>query len=467
MGAFYQNLNPGQRASLAVFLLVIIAILVAGSIWIFTPNKANLFENLDARSAAQAAQKLDEAGVAYEVLDTGDSSTIQVAQNEADKLRVTLSAELGMPGVNGLELFDNADYSMTDFSQQVAYQRAIQGELARTISEMVGIRNARIHVSLAPKTLFRADRQASKAAVYLELEQQVEPGNVNAITIQQLVSHAINDLPPENVTVFDQNGNELTASADLGSGTSIKKRVELIEFTEQKLTEQAYRLLGLLFDPRDIAVSINVKMNFDQKTERLQGLLTNENGEGVVVRSRQSQVNKAVESEQENIINTPVNTESEFEYQHGNELVETIYSTGVVEHISVGIVVSADVPEEKQAQLNALISAGLGLSQARGDTLFFTAIPSRRPSTGLSLENTTALQEGNANADTSAPAQSPAGQLGDSAQTYLSQLGSLVYVVAAIAVLFVFALIAFARSQSKVRKHAMRDLQTWLNDGAG
>lgn len=459
---FLQSLTRPQKLSLSIIAVFIVAVFVAGGIWVLSPQQENLYEQLDMRLAAQAAQQLDEAGVPYEIIEDNGSNTIKVQAGEADRLRVTMSSELGIPQVTGLEIFDNADYSMTDFSQQIAYQRAIQGELSRTLTEMNGIRNARIHLSLAPKKLFNLEKQQSKAAVYLELEQGVSPDNINPIAVQQIVAHAINDLNASNVTVFDQQGHELSASDITHNSTALNKRLELINQREEKLTAQVYKLLGLLFKPQDIAVSVNIVMNFDQKTQRTEELLTNDSGEGVIVRKKQQQVNEAVQIEEEGVLNTPVNTESETEYLHGNELVETVFSPGVIEQLSVGIIVNAEVSAEEKAQITQLISAGIGINRQRGDQLVFEAI---KVSKNIAANTSPAIVSG--------PVQSGKGTLQGQARPQVSGSGNadahivpeLQWWMALSGILLLLLIVAvlIVSRRNRVRETALQDISNWMD----
>ncbi|WP_199611755.1 flagellar basal-body MS-ring/collar protein FliF [Flocculibacter collagenilyticus] len=361
-------LEPKRRLAFYASITLLIVFFICSVVWLMLPKYDSLFEGVDEESAAKIIGHLEEQKVTYEVKNTDTGSTILVPSEHVEKLQVTLGADLGLPEVKGLELFDNADYSMTDFSQDVTYKRAIQGELARTITSMPGIKNTRVHVTFAPKRLFHADKKKAKASIFIEQNEEVTLNPAQVSGIKRLVANAIESLDESNVSVFNKDGTELDASDKLNLANQIDKKYEAKTLVEANLTEKAYRLLTLFISPEKIAVSVDVKMNFDQRRKTKQGYATNADGEGLVVRQRE--INTEKQAVDAKINSSPVFTkEMEKEFTHGQEMEETVYSSGEVVQLNVGIAIRESLTSEQILKIREIISVGLGINTARGDRL--------------------------------------------------------------------------------------------------
>lgn len=166
---------------------------------------APVLTSLPPEDAADVVKVLDEKKIVYRLADGG--TTVLVASDQADKARVELvGSELPMRGQVGFELFNQSDMGLTEFAQKINYQRALQGELARTLLMLDGIQSVRVHLGLADRSLFRDEQSRPKASVTLVLK----PGHIltesRVSGIQRLVAGAIPDLQPEAVAVLDETG---------------------------------------------------------------------------------------------------------------------------------------------------------------------------------------------------------------------------------------------------------------------
>jgi flagellar M-ring protein FliF len=364
-----RTLNPSKKRALYGSLLLVLIVFALGVFWLMKTNYESLFEGLDQTTASLAIRQLEEKKIPFRVSQSIDGNTISVPKEYVETLRVTLVEEMGLPDAKGLELFDNADYSMTDFSQDITYKRAIQGELARTISSMPGVKAARVHITFSPKRLFSADQQAAKAAVYVEQIVEVKLSAPQIQGIQKMVANAIERLEPLNVSVFDENGIELNVNEDANINSQIDKRYQAKYMLEQKLTEKAYRLLTLSISPDKIAVSVDVTLNFDQRKKMIQGYANNTKGEGAIVKQRETSVTK--ENTKNNFASDSptLSREKETEFLHGKETEETVYSSGEVEKVTVGVALGEDLSPEQVIKIKEVLSAGLGINSYRGDKL--------------------------------------------------------------------------------------------------
>ena len=171
--------------------------------------KALLYSNLDLKEAGTITQALDQAGVKYEV--KGDGSTIMVPRDVVASTRLMLSSK-GLPtaGSVGYEIFDEANaLGQTDFVQQLNRQRALEGELSRTILSLDGITSARVHLVLPKRQLFDGEAEQPSASVTIGVGGR-EPNGEQVRAMQNLVAGAVPNMKPDRVTVVDQHAKTLS-----------------------------------------------------------------------------------------------------------------------------------------------------------------------------------------------------------------------------------------------------------------
>jgi flagellar M-ring protein FliF len=216
------NLVPAgpsrQMKLLAVVFAVLVVVLALGYYFFIRTEYAVLYSGLKPADASAIVAELDSKGVAYELKDQG--TTILVPKGESDSVRLAIvRSDAPLKGSSGFELFNKSDMGLTDFAQKINYQRALQGELARTIMMMDGIDNARVHLTIPERTLFRGNRSEPKAAVTLTLQRGKAVDEARVAGIQRLVAAAVPDLKLADVVVLDELGriisSNIEAQADL------------------------------------------------------------------------------------------------------------------------------------------------------------------------------------------------------------------------------------------------------------
>ncbi|MCA6300196.1 MAG: flagellar M-ring protein FliF [Phenylobacterium sp.] len=210
--AALQRFGLGRLAAFAGIGVGIVAAMAAVFMNLGQPN-ALLYSNLDLKEAGQITQALDQANIRYEA--KGDGSTIMVARDQVASTRLLLSGE-GLPtaGSVGYEIFDQSSVvGQTDFVQQLNRQRALEGELARTIQSLEGVTSARVHLVLPKKELFEDEIQQPSASVSIGVGAR-EPTPEQVRAIQNLVAGAVPNMKPERVTVVDQHAKTLSGGAE-------------------------------------------------------------------------------------------------------------------------------------------------------------------------------------------------------------------------------------------------------------
>ncbi|HWU96229.1 MAG TPA: flagellar basal-body MS-ring/collar protein FliF, partial [Sphingomonas sp.] len=221
----------GQLLLLGGVFALLLTLLALGYFLFVRAEYVVLAQNLRPADASAIVAELDKRGVAYRLRDGG--TTILVPEGQADATRVAIAgSDAAARGQIGFELFNKSDMGLTNFAQKINYQRALQGELVRTITAMDGVESARVHLALPEKTLFRGDRVEPRAAVTLAMKpgQIADPARVAGI--QQLVAAAVPDLPDAKVVVLDAAGHVISAApvaADVDPGTGTERPADVEE----------------------------------------------------------------------------------------------------------------------------------------------------------------------------------------------------------------------------------------------
>jgi flagellar M-ring protein FliF len=202
-----------QIKLLAAVFAGLFLVLALGYYFFIRTEYAVLYSGLRPADASAIVAELDSKGVAYQLKDQG--TTIMVPKGESDSVRLAIvRSDAPLKGSSGFELFNKSDMGLTDFAQKINYQRALQGELARTIMMMDGIENARVHLTIPERTLFRGNRSEPKAAVTLTLQRGKAVDEARVAGIQRLVAAAVPDLKLPDVVVLDELGRIISANVE-------------------------------------------------------------------------------------------------------------------------------------------------------------------------------------------------------------------------------------------------------------
>jgi flagellar M-ring protein FliF len=238
--------------------------------------KALLYSNLDIKEAGSITQALDQANIKYEV--KGDGSTIMVPRDQVASTRLMLSSK-GLPTAAsvGYEIFDNASaMGQTDFVQQLNRQRALEGELGRTIMSLDGITAARVHLVLPKRQLFEEEAEQPSASVSIGVGGR-EPSSDQVRAMQNLVSGAVPNLKPNRVTVIDQHAKTLSGG-DTGMAAEADGRKSEVE---QRIAKQVKGLVEGIVGAGKARVNVSADVDLAHVTEQKKSF----DPDGQVVRS--------------------------------------------------------------------------------------------------------------------------------------------------------------------------------------
>lgn len=201
-----------QLRLFALLFLLVLALLGAAYYFFIRTEYSVLFSDLRPAEASAIVTELDRQDAAYQLRD--DGATVLVPSDRASSTRVALAgSDLSLRGMVGFELFNESDMGLTDFAQRVNFQRALQGELSRTIMLMDGIENARVHLAMPERSLFRGNRSQPRAAVTVISRRGQALDERRVTGIQRLVAAAVPDLSVADVVVLDAMGRPISAAA--------------------------------------------------------------------------------------------------------------------------------------------------------------------------------------------------------------------------------------------------------------
>jgi flagellar M-ring protein FliF len=380
---FWADLDARGRAGVAAGLVLIVAMVALFAWWALQRDYQVLFKDMAQRDAAAVVAELKRLKVAYRL--EADGSTIRVPADTVHETRLALMGR-GVPlsGGVGFELFDHNDLSTTEYAQKINYQRALQGELARTIMAIEGVRLARVHLVLADAGIFKRDKSRPKASVSVLLQPGASLSESQILGIQRLVAAAAPGLEPPMVTVVDQRGVTLSAGSDATPVAAAAGQLRMKKEVEEYLTRKVAEVLDRAFGPGQAIVSIDVALNSDEIRLTRQDVVPaagggREQATGVLVHKREvlqrqsrPQTLKVLDGEAAGARreDAQYNSTLESSYEVSRRVEQIVTSPGSIRRISVGIVLPRSVSPSVAAKIEDLVTMAAGLeTQTRGDAI--------------------------------------------------------------------------------------------------
>jgi flagellar M-ring protein FliF len=241
------RLTLRQKITIAAVAVAVIGGLAGLSKWSKERDFKPLLTNLSAEDAGQAIARLRESGVEYRLSDNG--STILAPSAKIAELRLQLAAA-GLPksGRIGFELFDRNNFGATDFTEQVNYRRALEGELERSVASLAEVEQARVHLTFPKESIYTESRQPAKASVLVKLRPGARLSSQNVLAICNLTASAVEGLAPEFVSVLDMQGNLLNRPKRAGLADGPEPSDAAIEY-RQKLERDLLAKIASTLDP--------------------------------------------------------------------------------------------------------------------------------------------------------------------------------------------------------------------------
>jgi flagellar M-ring protein FliF len=339
---------------------LLIGTIAACTYFALRPGYQVLFRDLKPRDASAIVAELDKQKVPYRYDER--TGAILVPEDDARATRVKLlSGDLKLSGLVGLELFNNSDLGLTDFAQKVNYQRALQGELARTIMTLDEVELARVHLALPEATLFRREQVSPKAsvAVFVRDGEILTPATV--LGIQRLVAASVPEMKPSDVTILDNRGassSEAALPADVDD-----PRFALRRAIEDRLERKVTDVLDAVPGVGHAAVSVTADIDYDQsRITRETDTVSRDTTQATDASAHPALPPLPADGIASTTATTPA--------LPGHRMLEQIVGApGAVRRLSVGVVLATDTTAAQRDNLRAVVSAAIGLDTKRGDVL--------------------------------------------------------------------------------------------------
>jgi len=386
----WQPLNQTQKIiSVIVTAGVLVCLFYLGQI-IARPAYAPLFTGLEPRDAGSIVEQLKTLNVPYQVAEQG--RTIKVPESQVYEVRIQLASSGALGGGMGFELFDESKFGQTDFEQQVGYQRALQEELRRTLVQIEGVEQARVHLVLPQKSVFISEQGTSSASVALKLNPSARLKPEHSQGICDILVGSVEGLKPENVHIVDTEGNIL--SDNLGS-TDPKAVLTKATLEQQKaqrdyekeLENRVQQMLARILGQNKAVAMVTADLDFNQQ-QTVSTTSTNPEGvktsEHTVKESSTGTEVGGAPGTDSNVTTNPflagtgstsyTREENTFNYQVSTLQETVINAPGGVRRLSAAVVVSeTDGPVEVE-KVRDVVAAAIGYNQIRGDMIHVSSM---------------------------------------------------------------------------------------------
>lgn len=379
----WDNIDKKKRMTL-IAALVAAALLVSFYTWYSTRvTYAVLFTNLELTDAANITADLDAKGNIKYKLENGGKD-IYIDEKYVDKYRLQLATSGLMPqSSTGFEIFDNTSMMVTDADRKIMYQRALEGELQRSVMSLDEIKSARVHLVMSEESVFATEKSKATASVIVDIKPGKKLTSDSVKGIVALISGAVDNLPEANIRVIDSSGNILNlgmAADSETSGTgSYTQQSQIKSNFESELENNILSLLGPAFGPDKVKVSVYADLDFDAQE---QTVITYKDP---VVRSEQksatgtgaassSASGNTTDSNTQNVLDSTNSSglasyDGTTNYELSESTTKTVKAPGQVNKITTSIIYDGNLTSEQKASIQNLVATATGYDANRGDLI--------------------------------------------------------------------------------------------------
>ncbi len=279
---------PGsQQVALMLSVASLIGVLVAGYLWSQAPDYRVLYGNLSDRDGGTVIAALQQMNVPYKFADGG---ALMIPAGQIHEMRLRLASQ-GLPkgGLVGFELMEGQKFGVSQFAEQINYQRALEGELARSIQSLSAVQNARVHLALSKPSAFLREQPKPSASVILSLYpgRALESSQVSAVV--HLVSNSVPDLQAKNVSVVDQTGNLISADRNNNARATVDPgQLRYRQEIERSYNARIEGILAPLTGPNNVRAQVTADLDFSEMEHAEELYKPNQKPDVAAVRSQQT-----------------------------------------------------------------------------------------------------------------------------------------------------------------------------------
>jgi flagellar M-ring protein FliF len=413
----FGQLSNGQKIGLIIAAAAIIALFSGAFLWYQTPSYQILYTSLSEKDGGAVINALQQMNVPFKAEGT---SAIKVPIDKVYEVRLKLAAQ-GIPkGGASFDLLDNQKLGVSQFVEQVNYQRALEGELVRTIEAVSAVQGARVHLAIPRPSVFLRDQQKPSASVFLNLGggKHLEPTQVSGIV--HLVSSSVADLSPQNITVVDQNGNLLIAPDVRGNKAGLDPtQLEYLQQLENSYIARIESIIAPIVGAGNVHAQVTADLDFARTEQTAETFKPNPTPQEAAIRSQQISdaaggagataggVPGALSNQPPGAASAPITAppgaatgataapvttptpaaatgarESTVNFELDKTVKRTTLPVGAVKRLSAAVVVNykqktaedgkvsmVPLTQPELLQINNLVKESMGFSQQRGDSL--------------------------------------------------------------------------------------------------
>lgn len=416
--AFVSQLNAKQKMAAAAGLALAIAVIVGIVLWSRVPDYSVLFSNLSEKDGGAIIAALQQQNVPYKFNETGTAILVPAGQVHDARLKL---ASQGLPkgGLVGFELMDTQKLGLSQFNEHINYQRALEGELARSIQSLSAVDGARVHLAIPKQTGFLRDEQKPTASVLIDMRGGRSLDENQIAGIVHLISSSVPQLEPSAVSVIDQNGNLLSQQKNGSRAAGLDpSQIKYVEDVEQSYIKRIQQILLPITGPGNQRAQVAADVDFDQTEQTAETYAPNPTDKAAI-RSQQSQEQTTREPNAAGVPGAlsnqppapatapltspaapgtptaagqgaPLNASknSTVNYELDKTIRHVKSGVGTVKRLSVAVVVNQKVEklpngkekitplsEAELKQITDLVKEAVGYNKERGDTLNVTSSP--------------------------------------------------------------------------------------------
>jgi flagellar M-ring protein FliF len=411
----FNRLSTRQKLVLIAGTALAVAVVVVTLLWARTPDYGVLFSGLSERDGGQIVTALQQQNIPYKISEGGGAIMVPTPLVHDTRLKL---ASQGLPhgGLVGFEVMENQKLGASQFLEQVNYQRALEGELARSIQSLQAVHAARVHLAIPKQTAFLRDELKPTASVLVSLNpgRVLDPGQVAGIV--HLVSSSVPELTPGNVSVIDQDGNLISAPSDPSRNAGLDPaQLKYVHDLEQSYIRRIETILAAVTGLGNVKAQVAADIDFSQ-TEQVAEIYDPNPAPKTAIRSQQSSESGSTEAGPAGVpgalsnqppvpatapLTTPpapgtpgatgktqaptsYNKSSTINYEVDKTVRHTTGVPGVIKRLSVAVVVNqkkasngkaVPLSDAEMSQINALTREAMGFNKDRGDTLNIANVP--------------------------------------------------------------------------------------------
>ncbi len=387
----WKGLSKKKKIAFGIIFTAVIGALIYLGIYFGSTKYDVLFSNMSSTDSAAVYKQLQADKVNAKV----QGNSILVPKDQVDKLRMQMLSEVSMTnGSQGFELLDKTKLGSTDAEMKINYQRALQGELERTIKGLPEIQNARVSLVLPDDTQFVKDTQPGSASVTLQMKQGQKLNSDQVRALVALISGSVKNVPKENVQIIDDKLNLL--SKDLfndkkditsDSTTSAEKQQQLKQEYEKELEKKLSNMLEAVYGKDKVKVKVNADLDFDavqqdSTTYDPKSVVVSEHnikdtstGQGNTASSSPVDNNMSNTATTNNGNGSSTHDESTKNYDVSEVKQKTIKAPGAVKRLTASVALDGNVDPTTKTSISNLAVSAIGYDAKRGDTINVEGLP--------------------------------------------------------------------------------------------